>query len=198
MNTPKSLQQYTVPPGLTHRLDQPPETTTRSGRKVIASTRFGQADLTESDESDDDDIEDETYDEIVDVFQNKTQVVKKLNQDILENMNYVMPKDLSEQDFANKVTATNQNSSFHSEARSQNLQKPKQELIENSRLEIALPSGAAENGNKSAVAVEVSSQKVQIALKSDNQNQSHEKQGAENPSVDPDDPGTDTDDDLIT
>merc|ERR1719233_926441 len=204
MNTPKSLQQYSVPPGLSHRLDQPPETTTRSGRKVIASTRFGQADQTESDDSEDDDIEDETYDEIVDVFQNKTQVVKKLNQDILENMNYVMPKDLSEQDFANKVAATNQNSSFHSEARSQNLQKPKQELIQNSRLEIALPSGAAENGSKnsqSEVAVEVSSQKVQIALKSDksyNQNQSHDKQGAENPSVDPDDPGTDTDDDLIT
>jgi len=204
MNTPKSLQQYTVPPGLANRLDQPPETTTRSGRKVIASTRFGQADQTESDDSDDDDIEDETYDEIVDVFQNRTQVVKKLNQDILENMNYVMPKDLSEQDFANKVTATNQNSSFHSEARSQNLQKPKQELIQNSRLEIALPSGAAENGSRnsqSEVAVEVSSQKVQIALKSDksdNQNQSHENQGAENPSVDPDDPGTDTDDDLIT
>merc|ERR1719431_304215 len=143
-----SLQQYTVPPGLTHRLDHPSETTTRSGRKVIASTRFGQADQIESDESDDDDIEDETYDEIVDVFQNKTQVVKKLNQDILENMNYVMPKDLSEQDFANKVSSTNQTSSFHQEARSQNLQRPKQELIENSRLEIALPSGSTVNGNK--------------------------------------------------
>ena len=137
----------------------------------------------------------QNLDEIVDVFQNKTQVVKKLNQDILENMNYVMPKDMSEHDFPNKVNATD-HSSFNPEVRSQNLQRPKQELIQNSRLEIALPSGA-ENGIKnSEIAVEVSSQKVQIALKSDNQNPSQEKR-AENPSIDPDDPGTDTDDDLL-
>merc|ERR1719312_1463530 len=106
-----------------------------------------------------------------------------------------MPKDMSEHEFPNKVNATD-HSSFNPEVRSQNLQRPKQELIQNSRLEIALPSGA-ENGIKnSEIAVEVSSQKVQIALKSDNQNPSQEKR-AENPEIDPDDPGTDTDDDLL-
>eukprot|EP00090_Calanus_glacialis_P001544 TRINITY_DN11118_c0_g1_i2.p1 TRINITY_DN11118_c0_g1~~TRINITY_DN11118_c0_g1_i2.p1 ORF type:complete len:811 (+),score=305.27 TRINITY_DN11118_c0_g1_i2:123-2555(+) len=189
MNTPKPLQQYTVPPGLAQRFDQPEDgpSTTRAGRKIVAKTKFSQADQTESDDSDDD-IEDETYDEIVDVFQNK--VVKNLNQDILENMNYVMPKDISEQDFADKV-ASQQSSSLHPV-----LQKPKQELTQNSRLEIALPN-TAENGNiDEEIAVEVSSHKVQIALKSENQGREQERP-IENSELDPDDPGTDTDDDLI-
>jgi len=205
MNTPKPLQQYTVPPGLAQRFDQPQAdhgrghdhgpSTTKSGRRILANTKFNQADQTESDDSDDD-IEDETYDEIVDVFQNKTQVVKKLNQDILENMNYVMPKDISEQDFADKVAANEHSSVTDPEPRSQTLQRPKQELIQNSRLEIALPSNA-ENGIMNAeIAVEVSSQKVQIALKSDDTSQAQVNR-TENPEVDPDDPGTDTDDDLI-
>jgi len=205
MNTPKPLQQYTVPPGLAQRFDQPQAdhgrghdhgpSTTKSGRRILANTKFNQADQTESDDSDDD-IEDETYDEIVDVFQNKTQVVKKLNQDILENMNYVMPKDISEQDFADKVAANEHSSVTDPEPRSQTLQRPKQELIQNSRLEIALPSNA-ENGIMNAeIAVEVSSQKVQIALKSDDSSQAQVNR-TENPEVDPDDPGTDTDDDLI-
>ena len=72
-------------------------------------------------------------------------------------MNYVMPKDISEQDFANKVKAAEHGSSFDPEARTQTLQRPKQELFQNSRLEIALPGGGAENGSKnSEVAVEVS------------------------------------------
>lgn len=191
MNTPKPLQQYTVPPGLAQRFDQPEDgpSTTRAGRKIVAKTKFSQADQTESDDSDDD-IEDETYDEIVDVFQNK--VVKNLNQDILENMNYVMPKDISEQDFADKV-ASQQSSSLHPVG---TLQKPKQELTQNSRLEIALPN-TSENGNiDEEIAVEVSSHKVQIALKSENQGREQERP-IENSELDPDDPGTDTDDDLI-
>jgi len=209
MNTPKPLQQYDVPPGLTKRLEQPdigPNSDTYkqshnvkhpASAKVLNTPKFSQADQTESDDSDED-IEDETYDEIVDVFQNKTQVVKKLNQDILENMTYEMPKDFSEQEFAHSVAA-NQVEIQHPESRSHILQRPKQEIIQNSRLEIALPQ-SVDSDERTEVAVEVSSQKVQIALKSENPIRARNKllDNFSNSEHDPDDPGTDTDDDLMS
>jgi len=249
MNTPKLLQQYAIPPGLSQRFEHPeigsntgrhehsagannyrpehlqsengantgriePEhdaqntqmNTVRHARKakMLKTARYNQ-DQTESDDSDDD-IEDETYDEIVDVFQNKTQVVKKLNQDILENMNYEMPNDISEQEFANKVAANQVEirSAIPLEKRSQILQKPKQELIQNSRLEIALSSNA-ENGDNNEhsdaeASIEVSSQKVQIEMKLENPSRATENQtdNYRNSEADPDDPGTDTDDDLMS
>eukprot|EP00092_Neocalanus_flemingeri_P020296 GFUD01021986.1.p1 GENE.GFUD01021986.1~~GFUD01021986.1.p1 ORF type:complete len:883 (-),score=305.65 GFUD01021986.1:45-2693(-) len=240
MNTPKTVQQYAVPPGLSQRFDHPdigpntgkhhqqeaghheddgehtpvhdhhdhPSNGHHPSRhpglaKVLNTPKFTQADQTESDDSDDD-IEDETYDEIVDVFQNKTQVVKKLNQDILENMNYEMPKDISEQEFASKVAANQvqiqqQSLTIPTDARSQILQRPKHQLIQNSRLEIALANNT-ENGNSDVeVAVEVSTHKVQIALKSENPIHVKETHidAYNNSEHDPDDPGTDTDDDLM-
>jgi len=249
MQTPRSMQQYALPPGLSQRFDQSevgsnfrhehPNLEQHPSRfeqsenaikhrgfvgeendnqrfntntvrhpgltKVLNTPQFNQADQTESDDSDDD-IEDETYDEIVDVFQNKAQVVKKLNQDILENMNYEMPKDISEQEFANKVVnnqveAYPQGIRFPGGKKSQILQKPKQELIENSRLEIAVPKN---NGNGSSKAHKGPSgedvtQRVQIDMMK-SETPSHVKDNHNTRRIseaDPDDPGTDTDDDLM-
>jgi len=200
--TPKPLQQYTVPQSLAQKFDQPESDLSghRIEKSILSTPKFNPADQTESDDSDDD-IEDETYDEIVDVFQNKAQVVKKLSPNILENMNYVIPKNISEQEFAEKVVGNDRNMLESSGTNnSQTPHQSDQDLILNSRLEIAVPkhSDALDQRNQSSsgVAVEVSSQKIQIALNSDNTSQPSgtPKESAE---VDPDDPGTDTDDDMM-
>ena len=100
ITTPRALRQYTTPVGVE---TDGPTSRTRSPRKV-KTPKYTQ----DSDESNDD-IEDETYDEIVGVFQNKpsaspsTQVVKKVDQSILDNMNVEISKDMSDQQF-NAIT----------------------------------------------------------------------------------------------
>ena len=100
ITTPRALRQYTTPVGVE---TDSPVARTRSPRKV-KTPKYTQ----DSDESNDD-IEDETYDEIVGVFQNKpsaspsTQVVKKVDQSILDNMNVEISKDMSDQQF-NAIT----------------------------------------------------------------------------------------------
>lgn len=200
--TPKPLQQYTVPQSLAQKFDQPESDLSSPPieKSILSTPKFNPADQTESDDSDDD-IEDETYDEIVDVFQNKAQVVKKLSPNILENMNYVIPKNISEQEFAEKVVNNDRNMLVSSGTNnSQTPHQSDQDLILNSRLEIAVPKQSdaqdPRHQSTSGVAVEVSSQKIQIALNSDNTSQ-ESVTPKESADVDPDDPGTDTDDDMM-
>ena len=116
ITTPKALRQYTTPPGVEQvgltllsqnrsscfKLQELTATTrARNSPRKVKTPKYA-----EDSEESNDDIEDETYDEIVGVFQNKASsahVVKKVDQSILDNMNVEISKDMSDQQF-NAIT----------------------------------------------------------------------------------------------
>ena len=81
--TPRPLRQYTTPAVL----DTEDKNIARQSPRKAKAANYVEEE--EGEENGDDDIEDETYDEIVGVFQNnkKSKVVKKVDKQILENMN---------------------------------------------------------------------------------------------------------------
>ena len=81
--TPRPLRQYTTPAVL----DTEDKSIARQSPRKARAPNYVEEE--EGEENGDDDIEDETYDEIVGVFQNnkKSKVVKKVDKQILENMN---------------------------------------------------------------------------------------------------------------
>ena len=99
--TPRPLRQYTTPVGL----DTEDRSIARqSPRKARATANYVEDEEENGDQ--DDDIEDETYDEIVGVFKDnkKSKVVKKVDKQILENMNIeIAGNEVSDNQF-NEIT----------------------------------------------------------------------------------------------
>ena len=87
--TPRPLRQYTIPAGLDTDDKAVAANIARHSPRKGRTPNYVEEEEEEEENGGQDDIEDETYDEIVGVFQNnkKTKIVKKVDKNILENMN---------------------------------------------------------------------------------------------------------------
>ena len=100
--TPRPLRQYISPAGL----DTEDKNIARPSPRKTKVVNYVEEEEDEENGDQDDDIEDETYEEIVEEFQNnkKSKVVKKVDKQILENMNIeITGTEVSDNQF-NEIT----------------------------------------------------------------------------------------------